>query len=668
MLTVLKSETNLVGGMSGASAEITVSEHGGITAYTIHAGSGDTYFDPDRGIVTTLAIPDETEGYMADVRYSPFWCRPQFGSHFGDVPENTQALLWKKKNGGYGYVLPVCSGDYVTTLCGIDEKLCAVTFSAYDRLNKCDALAFVYAEGENPYEMMEACAEEAARLLNNGLRLRHERCYPEIFEYLGWCTWDAMEIWVNEEETLQKCREFRDKCIPVRWAILDDMWANVAWTKELPKFTPHEISFDVMHSSTLIDYEADHERFPSGLAGCIRKMKEEFGLSVGIWHTACGYWAGLHPGGAADQKLSGTTMRTHEGRIMPDLREPGSAYQYFHTMHKYFRSCGADFLKVDNQSFVRAAYRCDIPVSAAAKNLHAAVDGSAGANFEGNLINCMCMATENMMNRPSSAICRCSDDFQPENREWFAKHVMQCAYNGLVQGQYYYNDWDMWWSDDGQALKNSVLRALSGGPIYVSDRLDRSRTEVFLPLCFSDGRILRPDNVAVPTEDCLVTNMAETAHPMKVFNMAGETGYLGAFNLLTDGVLSVGTVSASEIPTLCGDRFVMYEFFSGEWRVVTREEKLELTLRDADDFRLYSFTPINGGRAVIGDATKFISVRAVTDSARGFVRLYEGGTLKIYSEEPITYAENECGHLLPVTADGNLYTIDAFGTREVYFG
>ncbi len=668
MLSVLKSETRLIGGIPGDTPNVTTSACGEVTAYTVRARGGDSFLDPDRGVITTLSIPDEIEGYMAVVRYSPFWCRPQFGDDFGAMPENTQALLWKKKTGGYGYILPMCSGEYVTSLCGIGGKLCAVTFSSYDRLNTCDAHAFVYGEGEIPYELMQNCAAEAARLLNNGLRLRSERRYPELFEYLGWCTWDAMEIWVNEEETLQKCREFSEKSIPVRWAILDDMWADVAWTQKLPKFTPHEISFDVMHSSTLKDYEADTVRFPSGLAGCIQKMKEEFGLSVGIWHTACGYWTGLHPGEGADRKLSGTTMITHEDRIMPDLRETGKAYQFFNTMHTYFRRSGADFVKVDNQSFVRAAYRNDIPVSIAAKNLHAAVDGSVGANFDGNLINCMCMATENMMNRPNSAICRCSDDFQPENREWFSKHVMQCAYNGLVQGQYYYNDWDMWWSDDGQAVKNSVLRAISGGPIYVSDRLGRSRAEIFLPLCFSDGRILRPDNVAVPAEDCLITNMAETARPMKVFNMAGETGYMAVFNLLTDGTSAVGTVAASEIPTLCCERFVMYEFFSGEWKVVTNEEKTEITLRDADDFRLYSFTPIESGTAVIGDASKFISIRAVTDHARGFVRLYEGGILKIYSEKPITYAENECGHPLKITADGNMYTIDAFCTREVYFG
>jgi len=44
----------------------------------------------------------------------------------------------------------------------------------------------------------------------------------------------------------------------------------------------------------------------------------------------------------------------------------------------------------------------------------------------------------------------------------------------------------MWWTDDSQAVKNSVLRAISGGPVYVSDKLDRSREDVLKPLALSN--------------------------------------------------------------------------------------------------------------------------------------------------------------------------------------
>ena len=62
------------------------------------------------------------------------------------------------------------------------------------------------------------------------------------------------------------------------------------------------------------------------------------------------------------------------------------------------------------------------------------------------------------------------------------------------------------------------------------------------------------------------------------------------------------------------------------------------------------------GIAVIGDASKFIGAKAVTASAPGSVTLYEGGVLKIWSETPITSADDENG-ALTVQKAGDLYTV-----------
>lgn len=49
-----------------------------------------------------------------------------------------------------------------------------------------------------------------------------------------------------------------------------------------------------------------------------------------------------------------------------------------------------------------------------------------------------------MWNRSTSPVSRCSDDFLPEDKAWFTKHILQCSYNCLIQGQFYYCDWNMW--------------------------------------------------------------------------------------------------------------------------------------------------------------------------------------------------------------------------------
>ncbi|MBO5273060.1 MAG: hypothetical protein J6I45_00425 [Clostridia bacterium] len=615
----------------------------GVTVYEVNAASNEG-FSPDAAVKVKLEL-GEISGFTAITLYSPFWCRPTFGASAGDIPEKTQGLFYLKNDGVCGFILPLCDGDYVTSLEGCGEYAAAVVSSNISGLTECSAKVLIAAEGEDPYALARACTKEAANLLGQGLQLREERNYPEIFEYLGWCSWDAMEIWVNEEELLQKCEELRERKIPVRWAILDDMWAEVDWEKKLPRFTDHSISFGVMHRSTMQDYEADPEHFPHGLAGCIEKMKE-YGLKIGLWHPTCGYWVGLTPGGKAASKLSGGIMEAN-GRILPDLSDEARAFCYYDTMHSFFEECGADFLKVDNQSFLRKAYREALPLGSAARTLHKAVEASIERHFGGALINCMGMASENMFSRRTSAVSRCSDDFKPENREWFAHHIMQCAYNGLLQGQYCVNDWDMWWSDDAQAGKNSLLRAISGGPIYVSDRLERSIPSVFEPLCHSDGRILRCDRSAIPSPDCIFRDPSKEKLPMKVVNTAGGTGYIAAFNLHTDRSAVSGSISSADIPWLEGDRFLLREHFSGDWQVIEAGEAVNFTLTDADDYRLWSLTPIVDGIAVIGDVTKFISNRAVCGIS------YEGSALKLtlYEDAEIIIFRECDGDIIKVKSE-----------------
>jgi hypothetical protein len=50
----------------------------------------------------------------------------------------------------------------------------------------------------------------------------------------------------------------------------------------------------------------------------------------------------------------------------------------------------------------------------------------------------------------------------------------------------------MWWSEHPEsAIQSGVLRAISGSPIYVSDKIGRSNGEILKPLALSDGKILR---------------------------------------------------------------------------------------------------------------------------------------------------------------------------------
>ncbi len=583
----------------------------------------DGALDPDLGAIIPIC-DDEWARFMSDDRYSEFWCRPAFGTKGTEIPSEGQYLLIKLKNGLWRVYVPVVSEDYKCVIRGGENGAFAALWSWYSGKSDCRTLAFVTGNGSDPYALTEACVKAALKILNNGCRHRTERRYPEIFEYLGWCSWDALPAFnVCEEGILKKCKEFRDKNIPVRWGILDDMWAQIDNYDDCNPTDRIEM-FGVMHSSDMSDIEASYKRFPNGLAHCLKKMSEEYDMLPAMWHPTTGYWKGIKKDSEAYRKLDGTMIEAIDGRILGDWHEAKS-FAYFNVYHKFFRECGAKFVKVDNQSMYRRYYKGMDTVGKVCREYHRGLEASVGLNFDGAMINCMGMASEDMWNRSSSSISRCSDDFQPENRPWFTKHILQCTYNCLIQGQLYWCDYDMWWTDDSQGPKNALLRALSGGPIYVSDKIDRSRKEILAPLAFDDGRILRCDRPGMPAEDCLTVDPEYSGAPLKIQNIYGKNGFVAAFNVTNDESPAIGTVSPSDVPGLNGELYAAYEYFSGKVTILGKNDTIEVNLANHDEFCLYTFVPYENNFAPIGLIDKFISPAGITAHAGNDVKLYEGG-------------------------------------------
>lgn len=629
-IRMITGETDTVGALCD------IKEDDGITAVYAYGAVKQVPLDPDFGMGIYIDVGGDIESVVSDYRRCEFWCMPSFGKDFTDVPDETQALIYKKTNGTFGVILPVVDKEFKCVLKTENGRLCARIFSWYDKSLRCDTLAFMHAEGNDVSELTEKCTKMALKLLNSGVRHRTERRYPEIFDYLGWCSWDAMEIRVCEEGLIEKCREFKEKNIPVKWGILDDMWAEVKEFQHL-KYNNRDEMFKILPRGSLYSFEADHKRFPHGLKHAIDEMNK-YGIKAGIWHPTTGYWSGLDPNGDAYAETKDYLIETEGGLNIPDWKTP-KAYMFYKTFHDFLRKCGAEFIKIDNQSMTRRYYKNLAPVGKVARSFHDAIEASVGEHFDNAMINCMGMASEDMWSRTVSPISRCSGDFQPEDAEWFVSHILMCSYNSLVQGQFYWCDWDMWWTDDGQALKNSILRAVSGGPIYVSDKIGRSRRELLEPLALSDGKILRCDRCAVPTNDCATTDPRINGCIFKIQNIASGSGIIAAFNLDSEEKTVTGSISPSDVYDIVGDEFAVYEHFSRELKIMKHSEKFDLSLTGKDDFRLYVIVPIEDGFAPIGLIDKFISPKTIKSVIGENVELEDDGTYayvkdgKLYIEE-----------------------------------
>lgn len=576
------------------------------------------------------------------------WYAPVFGNDLTKVAPITQSFMWKASD-GFGCVLCSCDSKYKSEMCGCDDGLAIDVFDNNSGEYEIPrSLICLIAKGQNPFELNDACVKLGMELLGKAVGGRGDRPYPEIFEYLGWCSWDAFQIRVSEENLLNKCEEFKKKNIPVRWAILDDMWADCT-DLDNAKYSSFDEMMKIMKASKLNAFEASPKRFENGLRHTIEKMNE-YGIRVGMWHPTTGYWKGINPESKLFEDYYDCLVENTDGWYQPSF-ENGRFYEDFYA---FLKECGCEFLKVDNQSSFHFN-RNMAPIGQLAAGLHKNIEGAAKKYFDNTIINCMGLAVENMWSRPESAVIRCSDDFKPEDKAWFKKHILQCTFCCMFIGAIMWCDYDMWWTDDNQAGKNSLLRAVSGGPIYVSDTMDRSKKEVLDPLVFGDGKILRCDRPGIPTADCLFENPTKGHKIFKVQNICGDCGVIAVYNL-TDGKAS-GTVSASDVNGLCDDGCIIYEHFSGEYTVLDKGEKIDVTLKDDEEYRLFVIVP-KREVSFIGLTDKLISPKGITENRDTKIKLYEPGRCAFWTDKPIDAVicgDKKC----EFTKKGEFYSFDA---------
>lgn len=558
----------------------------------------------------------DLEGLMANYLFKDWWTRPSFETDLSQLPGRIQSLVWKDTE-RYHHLLPICDTALKTELQGGDEGL-EIATAAYDE-GYCNvsAVTFAMASDEEPFVLPDRTALAGMRALGVPDRARWHRRYPEPFEYLGWCSWDAFYREVSAEGVKAKAQELVEKDVPVRWFIIDDGWLS-------------------SEEGRLTSLDPDATRFPGGFAPLLDALKDTYGLRwLGIWHTLFGYWQGVHPNCELSRQFRDVLHTTHTGRMMPSL-DVSQAFTFWNAWHSRLRRAGVDFVKVDYQSGLHTFLYGDIAIGKAAANAHDALEASVGKNFDHNLINCMGMATENLWHRPTSAVTRSSDDFFPKREGSFAEHALQNAYNAYYHAPFMWLDWDMWWTQHPYAATHAVLRAVSGGPIYVSDPVGETDPDQLYPLVLSDGRILRGDRPGVVTEDGLMTDPNRAPVPLKVWNTVGNVGLVAAVNANREGVEVHGTVGPEDIPGLSGARFVLFEHFSRQAQIVQADARVHVSL-ETQACALYHVLPVVGPITPLGLIDRYLSVAAIADwhqtPDRTTVVLLDGGTFGWFASE-----------------------------------
>jgi raffinose synthase len=587
----------------------------------------------------------ELNGVMANYQHKDWWTRPYFDMDLRKLPNKTLSLLWRRTNRLYAHLLPVCDRLFRTDLGGSEDGV-SIRISAFQGgFSRCDTLAFVLGCGTDPFGLAGENVRIALEACDAVAKPRTEKSYPDILDYLGWCSWDAFYQQVNAEGLLQKTDELASAGIPVRWIMIDDGWSEVSDDKRLRS------------------YDAVKSKFPDGLAGVIHEMKQRCGIRwVGVWHTIAGYWGGIDPKGELFEPNKSHLYHTN-GCVWIPYPDAAVGFGFWHDWHAYLKRQGVDFVKVDSQSAIINFMNDQAPIGAAASAAHTALEASVGLHFNGCVINCMGMASENIWHRPSSSVSRNSDDFVPQEADGFKEHAFQNAYNSYYHGHFYWGDWDMYWTQNHDDRQNMVLRAVSGGPVYFSDKLGRTNADHIWPLIYRNGKIIRCDQPGQPTEDCLTVDPIHTPVPLKLWNRAGDSGVIAAFNVHGGNMDVEGTFSPADIPGFSDNEYWVYEHFNRRLSLMQANERTTFML-DNMDCAMYAVIPAHADVTPIGLINKLVSTDAIIgcrhESDKTVIRLKEGGLFAFAARQrPLSAKVNgELTELRIDLAQSGLYVVD----------
>lgn len=562
--------------------------------------------------------------FLALEREGMWWNRPTFGASESDVADDTQYLLYERDGGGYGLLLPLVEGDLRACLAGGDDGLTVgVTGAGPDGPPK-RANVLIAALGDDPYELSERGVAAAAKVLRS-FRTLDEKRLPNFVDDLGWCTWDAFYRAVDARKVLDGLETFHEGGVRPGFVILDDGWQDVDTDRNL-----------------LNSFDAERRKFPNGLAGMIEEVKDRFGVrSFLVWTTLQGYWDGVSPTGPLGERFEVVANEASSPKGEAPLKRhfvhPEDAARFFQEWHDRLRRDGVDGVKVDSQSSLMAFTNGRFGQASAMGAYQHALQGAAQTHFNGALIHCMCNGSDVAYHMLASTVWRNSDDFYPARRASHPRHVHINAMNNMWTRTFALPDWDMFQSGHEAGAYHAAARAVSGGPVYVSDRPDAHDFDLLRKLTAEDGRVLRCPQPAVPARDCLMVDCSREPTPLKISNRAAGVGLLGLFNCCREGDEGrevSGAFRADDVVGLAGARFAVRLHGAETLNVVTRRRRMPIEL-DVLGWEIATVSPIVRGVAPLGLLDKLNGPAAIVDhgwtgDGEYTMRLWEGGLVGMY--------------------------------------
>lgn len=518
--------------------------------------------ESSRHVVSLGSLQDVR--FMACFRFKLWWMAQKMGDKGRDIPLETQFLLLETKDGShlepeggnednqimYTVLLPLIEGPFRACLQGNSKDELELCLESGDLDTKGSAFSHsVYVSaGTDPFGTISD-AIKAAELHLKTFRQLQEKKLPGIIDYFGWCTWDAFYQEVTQEGVEAGLESLNAGGTPPKFVIIDDGWQSVGGDREIQQPESEE---QLLQRLTGIKENKKFQKRDEptlGIQNIVNVAKQKFGLKyVYVWHAITGYWGGVRPG-VEGMNPYGPLMKypmVSKGVLENEpgwksdvlavqgvgLMNPKNVYKFYNDLHGYLASAGIDGVKVDVQCILEtlgAGLGGRVELT---RQYHQALDASIARNFPDNgCIACMSHNTDALYCSKQTAVVRASDDFYPRDPLSHTIHIAAVTYNSVFLGEFMQPDWDMFHSLHPAAEYHASARAISGGPIYVSDAPGKHNFNLLKKLVLSDGSVLRARLPGRPAKDCLFSDPArDGVSLLKIWNMNKYTGVLGVYN------------------------------------------------------------------------------------------------------------------------------------------
>ena len=556
---------------------------------------------------------DSIKAGLYSILYSSVYCwtKPVQFKDFKQIKNSTgiQFAYWQYANNTYAAAMPLGGNGFAFSLAKENKSFGAIGSIGFKTEINGEIPMLSLTIGSDFYKLIPSTIKYSFEAMGIPENLRVKKTKPDMFNYLGWATWNAFKHNVSEEKILNSAKSFKAAQIPVKWFLIDDGWLDVTDNK-------------------LKTYEPDKKKFPRGFKRLNNHLKKDYGINdIGVWHTLNGYWEGLSDSGKLAKSFQNITIYNDRIPWLSDTVKPfkfvnpfsNDGSRFYDDWYKYLSSEGVSFVKVDNQLVVRKLADGNFPFwqsgEIALGNLHSA----AKKYFNGKVINCMDMLNNDFYHYSNTSVARTVEDFNPDNDGKLfscefngnaAAHIIASVHNSVWLSNIVWPDYDMFQSNGRDAWYYAIAKVMSNGPIYITDEPGKHNAELLQSITFNNGKVINSDQPALPTEDCLF-QLFESEKPFKIFSTYKNNGLLAAWNV-SDKDSVTGDFSPLQIKGLNGNRFVVFEFFSKSVFETGLNTENSVMLNRMG-CKLFSVIPLINDKAVIGDIRKVIPMAAVSN-------------------------------------------------------